>query len=674
MPKEDDRNDNYHHTEEEEDDDEEHEYDYYSNNNHHHDSDHNNASSSEDEVIVEPGFTDEEDEDDSSITPNTTPKHAKQPLTGNATPIKFLWHNDPITLRLDDKTTPSPMFNNLSLRLSQQRSTCAAVATSTTASLNTKSNNTATNATETSNDNNSNNNTSNSTLRSRRHRPETKSIALFDVPILSFVNTSSVCTIMPSPEDKVQHRQPRLPHSSTSEGDFGLTVPVASTPSILGIPTKTQSQSSQKSAHVSEINSPDEFSPSPDHRYTVNTIAVTVPTSTNGNNNNTSRNGIEPYEQETEYALSNITKGLTFQGEALYVSKWLNLGPTLGQVIIVGSHRTIRVCRIHETDSEFTSTIIHESDISTIAAPAIPHAAPFACAACAVSSTRGSPGSALVLVATNIGVIRTFEISRIQQQQQQQQQKDDGIVVTERDIHTHMKNILCMTSAGCCDGGLSIPVAGADEVGTSGADWACANDVGIIAVWGKNSAGGWSRVAAFAPPSQDPCTSLAFHPTCPAVIAAYASGHLRVYSLESHALALEIAAHARPIMGMDTIACLGRPIVVTAAEDTWIRGWSLPSRLVVHSMAGAGGAPDEERGCRQRMDLESLIRTKGRKFVTPQEELVLSYQDDRVTQIFCTHKRAKMWTGVQLLEQQPVPMLAAVAYDDPHLYLYIPQE
>lgn len=254
-----------------------------------------------------------------------------------------------------------------------------------------------------------------------------------------------------------------------------------------------------------------------------------------------------------------------------------------------------------------------------------------------------------------------------------------------------------MASAGC--GGLSITVAGAEEVGATGADWACANDVGIIAVWGRNSAGGWARVAAFAPPSQDPCTSLAFHPTCPAIIAAYASGHLRVYSLESHALALEIAAHARPIMGMDTIACLGRPIVVTAAEDTWIRGWSLPPKLVMHSVPGSDGMSDEEGGkyprrgrgrgngngtgtgngmigncgCGYHKGKDGEQKGKDRRFVTFQEELILSYPEDKVTQIFCTKGKAKMWTGIQLLEQQPVPMLAAVAYDDPHLYLYIPQ-
>ena len=672
------------------------------------------TSSSEDEVIVEPGYTDEEEEDDDYIeynTPDDNTKRTNQSLNNSSKQIKFLWSNDPITLRLDDKTTPSPMFNNLSLRLSQQRSTCAAVATS---SSNNNSNGGNTSANTSSNSNTQGGNEEDS-YRPRRNRPPTKSTALFDVPILSFVNTSCVCTIMPSPEDKVQHRQPRVPHGALMDGDSDITVPVSATPSILSISSKTQQpqmqlqsppqpiaqlQSPPQSLHSqknsfdknspgSDFNlreNPDESSASPDPRGTIISAS--------------SRNGSVPIEQEVEYALSNITKGLTFQGEALYVSKWLNLGPSLGQVIIVGSHRTIRVCRIHETTSEFTSTILHESDISTIAAPAIPHAAPFACAACAVSGTRGCESS-LVLVATNIGVIRTFEISRSKKSDlttvttstssssSSSTSSSSDITVVEKDIHTHMKSILCMASAGC--GGLSITVAGADEVGATGADWACANDVGIIAVWGRNSAGGWARVAAFAPPSQDPCTSLAFHPTCPAIIAAYASGHLRVYSLESHALALEIAAHARPIMGMDTIACLGRPIVVTAAEDTWIRGWSLPPKLIMHSVPGSDGMSDEEGGkyarrgrgrggmvggcgCRGRKGKDGEQKGKdGGGFVTYQEELILSYPEDRVTQIFSTKGKAKMWTGVQLLEQQPVPMLAAVAYDDPHLYLYIPQ-
>ena len=327
---------------------------------------------------------------------------------------------------------------------------------------------------------------------------------------------------------------------------------------------------------------------------------------------------------------------------------------------------------MHETDAEFTETLLHSSNIAEVAAT-------LACAACTVP---GRGDRALVLVATNIGIVRTFELSKgftaATATTTTSSSSSSSVTVVESDFQTHMKNIVSMTAIGC--GSAPLKVAGADELDASGAEWACANDRGTVAVWGRTGKGGWVCVASFSPQTPDPCTSLAFHPTCPAVIAAHASGHLRVYSLESHALALEVAAHARPIMAMDAVSCMGRPIVVTASEDTWIRGWSLPVKLSGHSAdnggSGSGGGSDGHSSHRLealQKDLEKPSGRKGGRAMMLQEELVLSYPEDRVAQVFCTHKKTRMWTGVQFLEQESVPMLAAVAYDDPHFYLYIPQ-
>ena len=55
----------------------------------------------------------------------------------------------------------------------------------------------------------------------------------------------------------------------------------------------------------------------------------------------------------------------------------------------------------------------------------------------------------------------------------------------------------------------------------------------------------------------------------------FASGHVRLYDLAKRQLVVEIGAHSRAINGLDIHAT--RPLLVAAAEDTFVTCWSLPT-------------------------------------------------------------------------------------------------
>jgi WD40 repeat protein len=57
--------------------------------------------------------------------------------------------------------------------------------------------------------------------------------------------------------------------------------------------------------------------------------------------------------------------------------------------------------------------------------------------------------------------------------------------------------------------------------------------------------------------------------------AGYASGHLRLFDLSKKCISVEIVAHTRAINAIDVHA--NKPIVLAAAEDTFVSVWSLPS-------------------------------------------------------------------------------------------------
>lgn len=63
-------------------------------------------------------------------------------------------------------------------------------------------------------------------------------------------------------------------------------------------------------------------------------------------------------------------------------------------------------------------------------------------------------------------------------------------------------------------------------------------------------------------------------------VGAFASGHLRYYSLSNNCLAIEITAHTRSISAVDIHK--DKPLVVCASEDTFISVWTLPSSKDAH--------------------------------------------------------------------------------------------
>ena len=68
-----------------------------------------------------------------------------------------------------------------------------------------------------------------------------------------------------------------------------------------------------------------------------------------------------------------------------------------------------------------------------------------------------------------------------------------------------------------------------------------------------------------------PCTSLALYDDL--IVAGYASGHLRVFSVHGGGLRCEADAHARCVTSVDVAR--GSGLVLSTGEDTFIRIWQI---------------------------------------------------------------------------------------------------
>lgn len=148
---------------------------------------------------------------------------------------------------------------------------------------------------------------------------------------------------------------------------------------------------------------------------------------------------------------------------------------------------------------------------------------------------------------------------------------------------------------------------------------------------------GWTRVAVFAATGV-PCTAAAFVAGLSRgahVAAAYASGHVRVLALATNSVVAEIAAHSRAVTAL---ACAPRrALVLSAAEDAWVRAWAL---------APLAGADPRAPPDAHRID------------VAPQWAAFMPYT---------------MWTGACLLPRPHDPAhcdICCVAYDLPALFAF----
>lgn len=148
---------------------------------------------------------------------------------------------------------------------------------------------------------------------------------------------------------------------------------------------------------------------------------------------------------------------------------------------------------------------------------------------------------------------------------------------------------------------------------------------------------GWTRVAVFAATGV-PCTAAAFVAGLSRgahVAAAFASGHVRVLALATNSVVAEVAAHSRAVTALAAHA--RAPLLVSAAEDAWVRAWALAP------LPGADprAPPDAHR-------LE----------VAPRWAAFMPYT---------------MWTGAALLPRGPGPApcdICCVAYDLPALFAF----
>jgi len=96
-----------------------------------------------------------------------------------------------------------------------------------------------------------------------------------------------------------------------------------------------------------------------------------------------------------------------------------------------------------------------------------------------------------------------------------------------------------------------------------------ADDLGTIMVW-RCSGSKFTQVSCIRG-SGWPCNSLAIWKDT--VVAGFASGHLRVYSLSTGTLGAEVTAHARAINAVDVASENG--LVLSVSDDTYLRIWQL---------------------------------------------------------------------------------------------------
>jgi len=154
------------------------------------------------------------------------------------------------------------------------------------------------------------------------------------------------------------------------------------------------------------------------------------------------------------------------------------------------------------------------------------------------------------------------------------------------------------------------------------------------------SALGWERVGLFAG-NGVPCTGAAFLPDPHSesanpeyIVAAYASGHVRLLSLLTNSIVAEIAAHSRSITSLAVHPLL--PYAVSVAEDSWVRAWSF-----WHSIPKADNPSNSPHHGRRRSSgsIEELIAGDSSKQSSHMQKFDVQQQWSAFMPFF-------MWTGV----------------------------
>jgi len=98
------------------------------------------------------------------------------------------------------------------------------------------------------------------------------------------------------------------------------------------------------------------------------------------------------------------------------------------------------------------------------------------------------------------------------------------------------------------------------------------DEKGTIILWERNSQGEFQQSCEFKGQGE-PCLCIRIHGgQC---IAAYSTGHIRIFDVNARTLNVEIAAHTRAITAMDLLPTANQFVV--ASEDTFLSSWSLPT-------------------------------------------------------------------------------------------------
>jgi hypothetical protein len=297
---------------------------------------------------------------------------------------------------------------------------------------------------------------------------------------------------------------------------------------------------------------------------------------------------------------------------------WVDAGPVLGDVLVVCTAASVELFARRSLIPFHVLAPLEEF-------PVAPYSRAFARGAASVLLSDGTP---VLYVGTCTGVVHSFSLAPTVSSSSSSA-APAPIVTSTAKHQTPLAAITCIAST---PDRRPIVCAGLEHE-CVGATWICADDAGAIAVYGdqcQQQLLQHTRVALFAA-CGSPCVAVAFHPSCPAIIAAFGTGHVRVFSLDSHSVAVEICAHARPVIALHVHPSL--PLAVTASEDGWLRCWSLASAHVA---------------CPQPQQHQTTITVK---------------------QTFAVTLPSTMWTGVQFLGNDS---LAALAYDTPFLFLFSP--
>jgi len=199
------------------------------------------------------------------------------------------------------------------------------------------------------------------------------------------------------------------------------------------------------------------------------------------------------------------------------------------------------------------------------------------------------------------------------------------------------------------------------QAAVEGADGAAEDveHVSVSAAPSTCSALGWDRVGLFAG-NGVPCTGAGFLPdprssstTPDYIVAAYASGHVRLLSLVTNSVVAEIAAHSRSITALAIHPEL--PYVVSVAEDSWVRAWSL-----WHSISNTGNLSTSRHGRMGSSQSSEGLSALGDAAASRMQKFDITQQWSAFMPFF-------MWTGVCVVPRVTGNTVAhdisVVAYD-----------